>query len=313
MPPFFTLAGHPQTTNENNKFALMVVEAFEMAAMKYGNAVLFNESTDGVACEVQFNKTLTLSYLDVGKKCLSMPDSNHNSKKFRAQMVSVKSAVSIRNFVVDPWMLKMANVVKELDHIEDWASNATVLHLASSKTVSKLLGCNFNNFGNCASLILSLTFIRIRSFSINARELRCQDGCVYQWATFLWFSSFNTPMITMLTKNRNMCLETIGSLFLFPRIRVSEGRRLTSDPNEHSNGMWRMILREFNMEQLIRIVQKNNLRMECIFENDIVVSRSNTTFKGYLSTLSDFNESLKRGSSTSGPVSHDCFSLDAHL
>ena len=44
MPPFFTLAGHPQTTNENNQFALMAVEACEMAAMKDGNAVLLYES-----------------------------------------------------------------------------------------------------------------------------------------------------------------------------------------------------------------------------------------------------------------------------
>ena len=77
--------------------------------------------------------------------------------------------------------------------------------------------------------------------------------------------------------------------------------------------MGRMILREFNMEQLIRIFQKNNLRMECIFESDLSVSRSNTTFKGYQSKLSDFNESLKRGSSTYGTVSHDFFSLDVHL
>ena len=67
------------------------------------------------------------------------------------------------------------------------------------------------------------------------------------------------------------------------------------------------------MEQLIRIFQKNNLCMEFIFENDLDVSRSNTTFKVYQSTLSDLNESLKRGSSTYGPVSHDCFSLNEHL
>ena len=45
IPPLFTLFGHPQATNKNNQFALMVVEACEMAAKKYGNAVLLNEST----------------------------------------------------------------------------------------------------------------------------------------------------------------------------------------------------------------------------------------------------------------------------
>ena len=89
-------------------------------------------------------------------------------------MVSGTSAASIGNFVVDPWMLKMENVTKKLYCIEDWSIAAAVLQLASSKTVSKLLGYKFNNVGNYARLILSLTFIRLRSFSISTRELRWQ-------------------------------------------------------------------------------------------------------------------------------------------
>ena len=90
----------------------MVVEACEMAAMKYGNAVLLNESTEDVACEVQFNNTLTLLYLGGSKKYLSMPNLNHNSKNCRGQMFSGTSAASIGIFLVDPWILKMANVAK---------------------------------------------------------------------------------------------------------------------------------------------------------------------------------------------------------
>ena len=52
-------------------------------------------------------------------------------------MVSGTSAASIRNFVVDPWMLKMVNVAKKLYLVEDWASDAVVLRLSSSKNVSK--------------------------------------------------------------------------------------------------------------------------------------------------------------------------------
>ena len=74
-----------------------------------------------------------------------------------------------------------------------------------------------------------------------------------------------------------------------------------------------MILCEFNMEQLIRIFQKNNFHTEFIFESDIDVSRYNTNFKVYQSTLSDLYESLNMGSYTSGPVSHDCFSLNVYL
>ena len=55
MPKFFTLVGHPKSTNKQNQFALIVVEACEMAAVKDGNTILFRESTYSVAHKVQFN------------------------------------------------------------------------------------------------------------------------------------------------------------------------------------------------------------------------------------------------------------------
>ena len=76
MPIFLTLASQPQTKNEHNQFALIMVEACEMAAIKYGNAILLNESTYGVEQEVQPNKTLTISYLENSRNYLSMYDSN---------------------------------------------------------------------------------------------------------------------------------------------------------------------------------------------------------------------------------------------
>ena len=81
-------------------------------------------------------------------------------------------------FLVNPWIFKMANVAKELYCIEDWASDAAVLPLASSKTVSKMLRCKFNNVGNYVSIIVSLKFITLWSLSINARNLRWQGRCV---------------------------------------------------------------------------------------------------------------------------------------
>ena len=137
-------------------------------------------------------------------------------------MVSGISASPIGMFLADPWMLKMENVAKDLYQIEPWDSYSDVLRLASSKTVSKRLGCKFNDFENCARLIFSLTFIRLRSISINARELSWQDLYVYQWATLLWFFYFNTPMSTMLPNKRNILPGPLGDLFLFPRSDVSE-------------------------------------------------------------------------------------------
>jgi hypothetical protein len=58
----------------------------------------------------------------------------------------------------------------------------------------------------------------------------------------------------MITNKQNMLLESIAIMFLVSRIDVSQSRRLTSECNEHMFGMYRMILREFNTEQVIRIV-----------------------------------------------------------
>ena len=129
----------------------------------------------------------------------------------------------------------------------------------------------------------------------------------------MWLSYFNTPMSIMLTKKRNICLETIGALLLFPHSDISEVRCLTSALNEHIYGMWKIILRVFNMEHLIRIVQKNNFLMECIFESGITVSRPNTTFKGNQSTLSDFNENLMMGVIYFWTGNSWLFLLDLHL
>ena len=109
---------------------------------------------------------------------------------------------------------------------------------------------------------------------------------------------------TMLPNKRNMLLETVGLLFLFPRDDVSQGNLLTSECNEHTYGFWRMILREFSVEQLIRIVQKVTLKTEAIFESNLEISRFNK-FKGYQSGTQAFIKLLKRGSNTHGPVHLD--------
>ena len=144
-----------------------MVEAYESTEMKYGNAVLLNESTYIVSCEVKFNKNITIDYLLCKKKYLPMP----NTKNCRGQMVSGTSSASIVMFLVYSCMLNMENVVKEIYRVEYWDNDAVVLGLVSPKTIPKLLECKFNYVGNYASLSVSLTFMKIRYFVINTRKL----------------------------------------------------------------------------------------------------------------------------------------------
>ncbi len=95
-----------------------------------------------------------------------------------------------------------------------------------------------------------------------------------------------------MTNKQNMLLELIGLLFLVPRKDVTQPRRATSECNEHTFGMYHMILREFNMEQFIHIMRKSLIRLDAIFESDLVASRS-MGFKGYHGLFPDFLAALR--------------------
>ena len=92
----------------------------------------------------------------------------------------------------------------------------------------------------------------------------------------------------MMTNKRNVLLETVPFMFLVARDDMSQTRRLAEEENEHVYGLWRMVLREFNMEHLIRIVQKRIIKRDVMFESNLVASRSRFAFKGYHKTFPDF-------------------------
>ena len=108
----------------------------------------------------------------------------------------------------------------------------------------------------------------------------------------------------MLPVKRNMLLETVGLLFLIARDDVSLINLLTSESNEHTYGLWRMIRREFNVLQLIEIVQKSTLKLECFFQSDFNMNRSNKA-KGYQGATDKFHRMIMKGSTTHGPVNVD--------
>ena len=65
----------------------------------------------------------------------------------------------------------------------------------------------------------------------------------------------------MMANKGNMLLESIGVLSLVTRSDVSQPRRATSECNEHTYGIYRMMQREFNIDQLIGIVDKSNIKV----------------------------------------------------
>lgn len=57
------------------------------------------------------------------------------------------------------------------------------LHLSHPKNLSK----------QCFLLVVTLTFIRLCNYPVNAMNLNWKDSGMYQWCSLLLFTSFHTP------------------------------------------------------------------------------------------------------------------------
>ena len=147
----------------------------------------------------------------------------------------------------------------------------------------------------------------MRLYAINARKANWKLRCAFSLASTIWFTSFHTSGSTMLANKRNMVLETVALLFLATRDDYPQPRRGMSEPNEHTYGMLRMLLREFTVVDVNDRVNKIRLKLNSVFQGNLVVGRSNT-WKGYQGTLPDFLASSQAGNSEllpAGPVHVD--------
>lgn len=150
MCPYVILAGLPQTLNMSNSFAHDVMDACVIAAKNVGNAVILNDSTDGVSCEKASNFDQQRRYLLGETDQLSYPDTNHNIKNVRYQLTggSGNCPSVFGSHVFDPMLLKLAGVQRELYVVDDWASDSIVLQLASANVVRSLLELETPDIGN---------------------------------------------------------------------------------------------------------------------------------------------------------------------
>ena len=135
---------------------------------------------------------------------------------------------------IDPWLLNMAGVSKELIRVEDFASDSVVLRLASTSTTKKLVSLDTADIGNLTVTLISIFFIILQPFAINSLTALWKERSSYIWASILWFTSFQKYISTMLFNTISMVLETVATIFLVTRKDVKTPRRLTSEANEHT-------------------------------------------------------------------------------
>ena len=170
-----------------------VQRAGKTAAEKDGNACVLDVLTNGVCCDVDNNLKMNIDYLDGDTNTVVFEENKHNCKNTHVQMVTGSSPSALGRYALDPWHLKQAGVARELYAVQDWASDTVVSRLCSASTIQKLLSNGFKDVGNLSVLVVNLTFIQLRNYSVNARGLNWRDRCMYQWCSLLWFTSFHTP------------------------------------------------------------------------------------------------------------------------
>eukprot|EP00957_Ditylum_brightwellii_P190405 14494308-Ditylum_brightwellii.AAC.1 len=80
------------------------------------------------------------------------------------------------NYVIDPQMLMVVGVAKEIYRPVDWASDLLVLKLCSADTAVKLATLGQEEVGSVAVLVVTLYFARLNLYSVNAK-VACWHDC----------------------------------------------------------------------------------------------------------------------------------------
>ncbi len=130
--------------------------------------------------EVQWNKEVMLDYINGKINYMSLPDTNHNVKNSRYQLIGGSSPALIGAYVFDPALIGLAKVNQKLGRVEDFASDAVLLKLASVDTIQKLhnlalkdrINCDI---GNHAVTVISLLYLRLWAYAVNSRMVPWRD------------------------------------------------------------------------------------------------------------------------------------------
>ena len=126
--PLLFVADLPKTINEINSWVSTILKAFVAATENILDAVILNESTYGVFCGMKWNYTLCVDYFSGETSQISLPDTNHNIKIFKYQIIGRKYPASFEFYVYDPWLLKLSEgFPKEVIRVEYYAYGVDVL------------------------------------------------------------------------------------------------------------------------------------------------------------------------------------------
>jgi len=187
MCPYLVLAGNAQTMNESNDFGKRIIKLCQQASVQVGNCIVLNQSTDGVSCEVEWNKQSVLNFLAGDSNVCALPDPNHNAKNGHYQQFGGSCAAVIGHYVIDPWLLFEAGVAHELIRPQDYASDSVVLRLFSHDSIKKIIRKDSLDAGNVGVLLVTMVMMRMRLFAVNSRSASWRVRAVMTYMSTVWF------------------------------------------------------------------------------------------------------------------------------
>ena len=92
--------------------------------------------------DAKWIKTQLVRFLEGKQSFVGLVDTLHNGKNLRYLIIGGSCVVVLGNYVIDPEMLRLADVPKEIWRVKDWASDRVALELCSLNTgMSSILLC----------------------------------------------------------------------------------------------------------------------------------------------------------------------------
>jgi len=287
VTPFKAIAALPQITNqENDDYNETCVKAVIEAG-----GILVSVAFDGLSTEQRFIANKLLHFLRGNSRFVGVVDPNHVGKAIRSQLVLGGHFVTVGRRCFDVGLLKLAGISQDLYRVKDFASDAAVLELCTSKSIQKILRnpeIEHEDEGSVMVTLLCMLFLRIFIVTSSSSDVPKKQAMALLWSCLLFFTSIDMAMIT----KRNVVTSIVPMICLIAQRRVRKPRLLTSEPAEHYFGCARQYKREFSCSDFASYIENLEIALKQMVEYDL----RNGGGKGYVAGFCSFLRDLVKSS-----------------
>ena len=125
---------------------------------------------------------------------------------------------------MDPGLIIIAGVRKDLWRVKDWASDQVVTALASPDTVTRIASLrDSEDTGSVALMCATMFFLRLRLYAVNGHNIPARERITYIWVSMIFLTSYSSKSVlgtnqkNLSINRRNLVTETLGLVFACAR------------------------------------------------------------------------------------------------